>query len=104
MRDLPDVPTLGELAPPEKTDVVDFIVSGTPFSRALAVGPRVPADRVAILRRAFDDLMHDPAFLADAAKLKLNIEFRSAEQVQVMVNKIIGASPELVARVKQAIE
>ena len=103
MRDLPDVPTLGELAPPDKKDIVDFIVSGTPFSRALAVGPRVPADRVAILRRAFDDLMKDPAFLADAAKLKLSIEFRNAEQVDVMVNKIVGASPELVTRVKQAI-
>ena len=63
----------------------------------------MPADRVAILRRAFDDLMTDPAFLADAAKLKLSIEFRNAEQVGVMVNKIVGASPELVTRVKQAI-
>jgi hypothetical protein len=63
----------------------------------------VPADRVAILRRAFDDLMKDPAFLADAAKLKLSIDFRNAEQVEVMVNKIVGASPELVTKVKQAI-
>jgi tripartite-type tricarboxylate transporter receptor subunit TctC len=103
MSDLPDVPTLGELAPADKKDIVDFVVSGTPFSRALAVGPQVPADRVAVLRRAFDDLMRDEAFLADAAKLKLGIEPRNAEQVQAMVNKIVGATPELVTRVKQAI-
>jgi hypothetical protein len=63
----------------------------------------VPADRVAVLRRAFDDLMRDQAFLADAAKLKLGIEPRNAEQVQAMVNKIVGATPELVTRVRQAI-
>ncbi|AMN41775.1 Bug family tripartite tricarboxylate transporter substrate binding protein [Rhodoplanes sp. Z2-YC6860] len=103
MSDLPDVPTLGELAPADKKDIVDFVVSGTPFSRALAVGPQVPADRVAVLRRAFDDLMRDEAFLADAAKLKLGIEPRNAEQVQAMVSKIVSATPELVTRVRQAI-
>ena len=59
--ELPDVPTLIELAPPDKKDVAEFITSGTPFARAMAVGPRVPADRVAALRTAFDALMTDPA-------------------------------------------
>jgi tripartite-type tricarboxylate transporter receptor subunit TctC len=104
MRDLPDVPTLAEIAPADKQDVVDFVVSGTPFSRALAVGPGVPADRVAALRTAFDRLMKDEVFLATAAKRKLSLEARNAEQVQAMVNKIVGASPELVTRVKAAIE
>ena len=39
MADLPDVPTLLELAPPDKKDVVEFITAGTPFARGLAVGP-----------------------------------------------------------------
>ena len=63
---LPDVPTLLELAPPDKKDIVEFLAAGTPLGRAMAVGPGVPADRVAVLRKAFDGLMKDQAFLADA--------------------------------------
>jgi tripartite-type tricarboxylate transporter receptor subunit TctC len=102
-RDLPQVPTLLELAPADKKDVVEFLTAGTPFARGLAVGPTVPADRVAALRTAFDALMKDPAFLAEAQKRKLDIDPRNAAQAHAMVDKIAGASPELIARVKQAI-
>jgi tripartite-type tricarboxylate transporter receptor subunit TctC len=100
---LPNVPTLIELTPPDRKDVVEFVSAGTPFSRALAVGPGVPADRVAVLRKAFDDLMVDKAFLADAEKRKLDIDPRNAAQAHAMLDKIVNASPDLVARVKKAI-
>ena len=100
---LKDVPTLMELAPPGKKDVAEFVISGTPFARGLAVGPGVPADRVAALRQAFDALMKDEAFLADARKRKLEIGPRNAAQIHALVDKISSASPELVARVKSAI-
>jgi tripartite-type tricarboxylate transporter receptor subunit TctC len=102
-QELSDVPTLLELSPPGKRDIVDFIVSATPISRAMAVGPKVPAERVAALRKGFDALMKDPEFFAEAKKRKLNIHPRNAEQTQALVAKIIGASPELVTRVKKAI-
>ena len=63
----------------------------------------MPADRVAALRKAFDDLMKDPAFLADAKKRKLDIDPRDAAQAHALVKKITVASPELVTRVKKAI-
>jgi tripartite-type tricarboxylate transporter receptor subunit TctC len=103
LRDLPDVPTLIELTPPDKKDVVEFISAGTPFSRALAVGPGVPMDRVAALRKAFDDLMVDKAFLADAEKRKLDIDPRNGAQAHAMLEKIVDASPDLVSRAKKAI-
>jgi tripartite-type tricarboxylate transporter receptor subunit TctC len=100
---LKDVPTLVDLAPPAKKDVAEFVISGTPIARAMAVGPGVPAVRVAALRRAFDALMKDEAFLADASKRKLEISPRNAARTQALVEKITSASPELVTRVKQAI-
>jgi tripartite-type tricarboxylate transporter receptor subunit TctC len=98
-----DVPTLVELAPPGKKDVAEFVISGTPFARGLAVGPGVPAERTAALRKAFDALMQDKAFLADAQKRKLSIDPYDAAKVHTLVNKIASASPELVTRVKAAI-
>jgi len=69
----------------------------------MAVGPGVPADRVAALRKAFDDTMKDPAFLADAKKRNLDIDARDWQHAHALVNKIVGASPQLIARVKQSI-
>jgi tripartite-type tricarboxylate transporter receptor subunit TctC len=103
MPDLPNVPTLLELAPAEQKDVVEFIVSGTPFSRGLAVGPKVPADQVRLLRAAFDNMMADPEFLADAKRRKLGIDVKDAIKTQAMVERIVSASPALVERVKRAI-
>jgi tripartite-type tricarboxylate transporter receptor subunit TctC len=100
---LPDVPTLIELSPPDKRDVAEFVISGTPFSRAIAVGPGVPAERVAALRKAFDDLMRDKAFLADCEKRKLAIEPRNHKEVNELLTKVVHAKPELLARVKKAI-
>jgi tripartite-type tricarboxylate transporter receptor subunit TctC len=103
LADLPEVPTLLELAPPDKKDVVEFVSAGQPMSRGLAVGPGVPTDRVAALRKAFDETMQDPAFLAVAAQRKLDIHPRNAAQTKLLVDKIVSASPDLVARVKRAI-
>ena len=95
---LKDVPTLTELTPPAMRDVAEFVVAGTPFARALA-GP-ARAYRVAALRKAFDALMTDHAFLADAEKRNLDVGPRDAAQVTALVNKLTAASPELLARVK----
>ncbi len=88
---------------PIKKDVVEFLAAGTPFGRAMAVGPGVPADRVAVLRKAFDDVMKDPAFLAEAEKRKLDIDPRPASYPHALADKLASASPELLARVKKAI-
>ncbi len=104
MRDIPDVPTLTELSPPDQRAMPEFIASGTPFARALAVGPGVPKDRVAALRKAFDDLMVDTDFLALAAKRKLVIHPRNAAATNALLEKVVGASPEFVARVMKAVD
>ena len=104
LHELPDVPTLAEIAPPGKRPMAEFIASGTPFARALAVGPGVPKERVAALRKAFDDLMQDQEFLAAAKKRKLDINPRNAAATHALLEKITGASPELVGQVMKAIE
>src|SRR5262249_60757281 len=71
---IPDVPTLLELAPPDKKDVVEFLTAGTPFGRGMAVGPGGPADRGAALRKAFDDTVKDPGFLAEGREASRCIE------------------------------
>ena len=102
--ELADVPTLIELSPPDKRDIAEFLSAGTPIARAMAVGPGVPADRVAALRQAFTATVKDPAFLDDAKKRQLGIRYRSAEETQALVDKIVNAPASLVERVKKAVE
>jgi tripartite-type tricarboxylate transporter receptor subunit TctC len=104
LRELPDTPTLAEISPPDKRPMAEFIASGTPFARALAVGPGVPKDRVAALRKAFDDLMKDPEFLAAAKKRRLDINPRNAAATHALLEKITGAPPALVSQVMKAVE
>ncbi|MBX9778254.1 MAG: hypothetical protein K2Y71_28050 [Xanthobacteraceae bacterium] len=100
---IPDVPTLLELAPADKKDVVEFMSASTPFGRGVVMGPNVPADRVAAIRAAFQATVKDPAFLAMAEKRQVDIEWRDHQHTMSLVKKIVGASPDLIARVKKSI-
>jgi tripartite-type tricarboxylate transporter receptor subunit TctC len=48
----------------------------------------VPADRIAILRKAFDATMQDPEFLADAKRLNIDVEPVSGEVMQKLVARV----------------
>jgi tripartite-type tricarboxylate transporter receptor subunit TctC len=100
----PDVPLLTELAKNEEQRQVLGVISGdVTMGYPILTTPGVPAERVAGLRKAFDDTMKDPAFLADAQKSKLDIDPTSGEALQQNVNRIVGVSPETVAKVKDAL-
>jgi tripartite-type tricarboxylate transporter receptor subunit TctC len=102
-RQMSDVPTLLELAPPDKKDVVEFMSASMPFGRGVVVGPKVPAERVAALRAAFEATIKDPAFLATAQKRQIEIDWRDHQHTISLVRKLVGASPDLIARVKKSI-
>jgi tripartite-type tricarboxylate transporter receptor subunit TctC len=100
---IPDVPTLLELAPADKKDVVEFLSASTPFGRGVVMGPGVPAERVTAMRAAFEATIKDPAFLASAQKRQVDIDWRDHQHTMALVKKMVGASPDLIARVKKSI-
>ena len=73
--DLPNVPLAIDLAKnDEDRQVLELAMIPLLFGRPYAAPPGVPMDRVNALRKAFDQTMTDPAFMADAEKGKLEIE------------------------------
>ena len=64
----------------------------------------MPADRVNALRRAFDATMKDPEFLAEAEKLKIEVDPLTGEQVAALVEQVSRTPAETVARVRAAME
>jgi len=80
-----------------------FISAPVNLGRPYMAPPGTPADRVAILRKAFDATMKDKGFLADAKKLKLDLAPINAAEVQKVVDETVKAPAALIAKVKAAI-
>jgi tripartite-type tricarboxylate transporter receptor subunit TctC len=99
------VPTMWKYVHDKETHaVLELIVDQQVFGRPFVLPPGVPADRLAILRKAFDATMADKAFLADASKMGLEVAPASGERVQATVDKLYTAPASLVARAKKAVQ
>jgi tripartite-type tricarboxylate transporter receptor subunit TctC len=100
---LPDVPLLTELAKnDEQRQIFKLIASPPALGQPYVAPPGVPADRLAILRNAFAATLHDPAFLADAAKIRFTVEPMSAGEVSQIVHDTVTAPPGIIAKAKAA--
>jgi tripartite-type tricarboxylate transporter receptor subunit TctC len=103
--DLADVPTMLELAKSDPDrQALTMLFARTEYGRPYFLPPEVPAARVEALRRAFDATMRDPAFVADAAKLQLEIDPMTGEAVQALVGDLAATPPDVVARVRAILE
>jgi tripartite-type tricarboxylate transporter receptor subunit TctC len=74
------------------------------YGRPFFLPPNVPAARVEALRRAFDVTMKDPAYLAEADKLKIEVDPLSGEEVTTLVEQVSRTPTETVAKVRAAME
>src|SRR4051812_7741919 len=94
-----DVPLMSEYA---RTDVdrsvVKLMSSGMAIGRPLYTPPGVPQDRVAALRKAFDEIMADPEFLAEAKKTKADLRPMSGSDLQALATEVVQTAPDIVAK------
>ncbi len=98
VKDMQGIPLLLDLVK-DDLDRRAIIMALTPFTmgRPFTVGPGVSADRVDILRKAFDATMRDPLFIADAKKGRLPLDPISGTEVQYLIGQMY-AQPKIVAR------
>ncbi len=54
--------------------------------------------------RAFDAALTDPDFIADAKRMRAEIEPMTGEELAKIVNELVSAPPQVVARIKLLIE
>jgi len=102
--ELKGVPLATELATSERErEAMRLVFARSEFSRPFFVSPEVPRERVTALRRALDATAKDPAFLAEANKLQLDISVMPGEEMQNLVAELAKTSPDVIARVKEAL-
>ncbi|MBX9827757.1 MAG: hypothetical protein K2Y27_22510 [Xanthobacteraceae bacterium] len=101
--EMPDVPLILELAKTEdQKQAMALALARLEFGRPFFLPPNVPADRVTAIRRAFDATMKDPEFLAEAEKLKIEVDPLSGEQVAALIVDIYKTPAATVERVREA--
>jgi len=99
--DLKDVPLMHELAKnDEDREVLKLMSSDMGISRAVVTTPGVPAERLAAFRTAFNTMMKDPEFMAEADKLKMDISPSTGQQAQAVAESMLKAPPKVIERAR----
>lgn len=70
------------------------------MARPFAAPPGIPVGRKAMLRNAFAETMRDPAFLADAWKLQLDITPVSGDEIDAVIASLYATPKDAIARAK----
>jgi tripartite-type tricarboxylate transporter receptor subunit TctC len=103
--DLAEVPFVLDLATSEgDRQALLLALARLEYGRPFFLPPNVPPARVAALRRAFDATMKDPAYVAEADKLRVDVDPLTGEQVAALVAQVSQTPAETVARVRTAME
>ena len=95
--DPPDVPLLIDLASnDEDRAILKLLSASSTIGRPVFTSPGVPAERVKALRDAFDAMVKDPVFLAEAGKEHFDINPVAGGELQKIVADIV-ATPRPIA-------
>jgi tripartite-type tricarboxylate transporter receptor subunit TctC len=102
--DLPDVPTARELAATaEQLAMIQFAEAPLMIGYSFALPPGVPADRVVVMRKAFQDTMNDPQFQAEMKMQRLDFAPRDGDAIAETVRQLSKAPQSVIERYKALI-
>ena len=88
----------------EQKAIFDLVYSQTAFGRPYVVAAEVPADRVALLRKAFMAAMNDAGLKAEAAKMQVDVIATSGEELQKKIVEIYATPADIVEKARKAFE
>jgi tripartite-type tricarboxylate transporter receptor subunit TctC len=94
---------LDSVRSPEDRQALELFLSRAALGRPFVAPPDVPADRMAILRAAFDATLRDEAFLDDTRKQNLNVLPISGSQLAAILASAYSAPPAIVQRTLKAL-
>jgi tripartite-type tricarboxylate transporter receptor subunit TctC len=101
--DIPDVPGVMDLVKgEEQAQIVRLILASQEMARPFAAPPGIPEDRRRALIAAFDQTMKDPDFLAEADKMKADVNPVSAAAIESLVNEVYKTPKDIVAKAAKA--
>lgn len=98
---IPNVPLILEyVKDPQAKALFDFMFLPLQTGRPFAAPPEVPADRLAALRKAFEDAANDADFKNDLRKQNATVELLDGKQTEEIVKTLYATSDETIKAVK----
>ena len=99
------VPFIGDLATSqERRDVIDMLLLSGEIGRPFIVSKKVAADRVSLLRKAFDDAAQDRGLLAEAEKIGLSITPVGGAEAEGIVTRLYAYPETILEKARLAIK
>ena len=87
--ELPGIPLALDLAKSQETRAaLELLLTPNKIGRPFAAPAAVPKDRIALLRKAFDETMKDPAFLAEAKSQNMDISPSDGAYIQSTAHRL----------------
>jgi tripartite-type tricarboxylate transporter receptor subunit TctC len=103
-RNMPDVPTVVELSDdPEVRQIFSNLVSNDEVGRSLFTTPNVPPARLELLRNAFQKMLADPEFRAEAERLNLPLVTKTGEEMQKLVRDALDVPASTLAKIRELV-
>lgn len=98
-RELPDVPLLHELAGDDESKrIIELFSAQLALGRPLYFAAGVPQERVALLRKAFEETVIAAEFLDDARRSHYEVQLVSGAELERIVRAMMATPAELVVR------
>jgi hypothetical protein len=97
------IPTVFEkAATQDQRRMLAIVFSSVMMSRPFSAPPGLPAERLAMLRMAFEAAVKDPALIADGEKIGAPVEFISSGQIESLLSKTFSSDPALIEKARNA--
>ena len=88
----------------EQKAEIRFLYAGQGIGRPFVAPPNLPADKLKMLRDAFDKTMTDPEFLADTKKQKLDVEPKDGAQLEQLIRDIYATPRPIIEKIGKLIQ
>ena len=101
-QDVPNI--LDEAKTTEARQALEYMFSTLELGRPIATAPETPADRVELLREAFDRAMKDPGLLEEAQKLQIDIDSMTGSETSASVLRLTSTPRMVIDQVEGIIK
>ncbi len=102
--DLPSVPMIGDFATNDRQrQILKLVLSRQTMGRPFMAPPQIPPERQAALRKAFDETMKDPDFLAEAKARGQEVNPVSGPALEKLLAELYATPKDVVNETRKAI-
>ncbi|MGE3244861.1 MAG: Bug family tripartite tricarboxylate transporter substrate binding protein [Beijerinckiaceae bacterium] len=104
-KELPNIPLMQEVVTDANAkQIIEFVSSGSAIGRALIAPPQIPADKLKVLREAFEKTVKDKEFLDNAAKRAAVIDPSTGEEMNKVTAEILKTPKGVVEAAAKAMK